>query len=139
MTDLALAVRENIRHDLDPRRVRAQIQSKIQELRAHQTRGVNRTRLNLKDYERSLASGNPSHLQEWSTKPDPEGVVRYYECAIQREAEEYARVRVIELLLDGEPRFILVYGDACDATVTQGTGPFKTLDEAQQWFFNGGR
>ncbi|MFC7734273.1 hypothetical protein ACFQX4_00180 [Roseomonas sp. GCM10028921] len=49
-----------------------------------------------------------------------------------------AMLRMTELPKEGQ-RFILVYGDVDDASVTSSTGPFETLEEARSWFLKGGR
>jgi hypothetical protein len=72
----------------------------------------------------------------FSRKPNLNYVDPMYDEWIERQLKYYSMVRVIELSSD---TFILVYGDVDDNTVTCGTGPFDTLDEATRWFTNGGR
>ena len=72
-------------------------------------------------------------------KPDtPEVVKAIWDGAITRQIDYYSLVRVVELPL-GEKRFKLVYGDTDNQTVTEGTGPFESIEEAVAWFTTGGR
>lgn len=59
-----------------------------------------------------------------------------YEEHVYEELAYYALVRIVMI---GPKRFILVYGDEDNATVTRGTGPFKTLEQASNWFLKQGR
>lgn len=59
-----------------------------------------------------------------------------YEERVYEELAYYAQVRVVMI---GPKRFILVYGDEDNATITRGTGPFKTPEQASGWFLNQGR
>ena len=71
--------------------------------------------------------------------PDtPEELNIIWEKFVTREKEYYSLVRVIEMPVAGK-RFILVYGDADNETVTRGTGPFESLENAIKWFTGGGR
>ena len=76
---------------------------------------------------------------EFARKPDTvDEVESMYANWIAREKEHYSLVRVIELHKK-DKRFILVYGDVDNKTVTSGTGPFESLERAIGWFVNGGR
>lgn len=121
----------NIRHEIDPDLVRAQIASKIAD---HERKRVIFT----EEHTRAVAAYEAAAVWRGFKPEGPEHVDPMIDRWIDREREHYALVRVIELPQKG-PRFILVYGDADDATVESGTGPFKTLDEAKDWFLGGGR
>lgn len=76
---------------------------------------------------------------KFARKPDSAYDVRsIWNGCITLEKEHYSSVRVIELPIDGK-RFILVYGNVANDTVTSGTGPFESLEKATTWFINGGR
>lgn len=100
----------NVRHDLDPEEVKKQIEYKVK------------------------------HLREFyanAKRDDPEFLAGT-EQSVKQQENYYSKVRVIELPQRGH-RFILVYGDVDDATVTFGTGPFETLEIAKNWFLTGSR
>lgn len=126
----------NVRHDLDPALVLAQVEAKIvkhNRSREHSRECAQKT---ADSYERAKADGSAKH---WPKPPaDPAYVDPLYDEWIAHERSHYARVRVIELPQPGK-RFILVYGDQNDATVKSGTGPFESLEEAASWFYKGGR
>lgn len=126
----------NVRHDIDPDLVAAQVEHKIA---SHET-----WRANLKELARTALASYKKVIEQpggrWSGRV-PEGddyVDPLIDEWIAREREHYAHVRIIELPQEGR-RFLLVYGEADDAIVTTGTGPFKGLDEARNWFLDGGR
>lgn len=83
-------------------------------------------------------------IKKWKTKPtdfsrrpqSPVMVRRMYKSWIDLELTYYAKVRVVRV---GAKKWLLVYGDTDDATVKSGTGPFKTLTKAKNWFFKQGR
>ncbi len=54
-----------------------------------------------------------------------------YAGFIDEQRTYYSTVRIVRT----KSRYRLVYGNA----KTKGTGPFKTLREAREWFLNGGR
>lgn len=127
----------NIRHNLDPVLVQAATVSKITHYEDLRVRRVGETIALLVKYEQSVANGTV--YRDWHHKPqDVQSVIDQHNEWIQREREYYSTVRVIELST-GEKRFLLVYGDVDDATVTEGTGPFETLDAAAKWFYRSGR
>ena len=126
----------NIRHEIDADLVKAQIEHKIAK-HEHQRGYMKEQALKtLESYEKAKLEGT-THL--WSKVPDGglhiDGMVDRW---IQHELEYYSKVRIIELQQEGK-RFILVYGDTDDATVTNGTGPFESIEKSTQWFLNGGR
>lgn len=125
----------NIRHDLDPALVQEQIEKNIGEILRRKASAVEGAQKALARYEQHVAEGL---AHRWPRKPDPEQIGGCYDNMVATERTYYAKARVIELPQEGN-RFILVYGDADDATVEFGTGPFATLDEASGWFFRGGR
>ena len=108
---------QNIRHDLDPQLVQASVEKQIAR--------YERLRDDLKQWNRDNKEGiawiDPM-IDSWN----------------DRERNHYALVRVIELPQPGK-RFILVYGDADDATVTTGTGPSESLERSANWFYRQGR
>lgn len=104
------------RYDLDPVLVGEQVRKKIQEYEDL------RVRL-LKNEQERQKRGRPPYanqmIDEW----------------IAKERTHYATVRVLHV-----PRgYLLVYGEQLDTAAAEGTGPFKTLEEAKRWFLNGGR
>lgn len=127
----------NIRHDLDPVLVQAAVAKQIAYYEDSCVRRVGESIALLAKYEQSIAA--KTVYKDWYAKPQSaESVGNQFDTWIEREREYYSTVRVIELPT-GEKRFLLVYGDADDATVTTGTGPFDTLDTAAEWFFRCGR
>jgi hypothetical protein len=134
--DLGDPPHKNVRHDLDPVLVQAQIEKKVANTAAQMARRIVETTELCQRYEADMAAGK---TKNWARKPDgPAEVERYMTEWMAHERDYYAKVRVIELPQPGK-RFLLVYGDADDATVTKGTGPFESIHRAQAWFFNGGR
>ena len=128
--------RGNIRHDLDPALVAAQVADKLEYLEQYRIDHKQRARDNITSYEAAKLVGK-SHL--WAHPPDSvESVDPIVDKWIAQEREYYAKVRVIELPKLGR-RFVLVYGTSIDADVIAGTGPFDTLDAAASWFFKSGR
>jgi len=105
---------KNVRHDIDPTLVAAQIEAKVAEYRRYYG-GVT-----------TLPKSEPDAPDAWADK------------AIALERQRYALVRVIELPKTGN-RFVLVYSDQDDAAVTEGTGPFESFEVAASWFLKGGR
>jgi hypothetical protein len=116
-------------YPLDPDKVNATVRAKV------------------KNYEEMLRLGvinAISLMKKWKTKPtdfcrrptSPIKVRKMYNSWIDLEYNHYAKVRVVRI---GARKYVLVYGDVDNATVESGTGPFKTLTKAQEWFFNQGR
>lgn len=126
----------NIRHEIDAELVKAQINKKIADHERHRIYMKEQALKTLESYEKAKLEGT-THL--WSRVPDGglhiDGMVDKW---IQHELEYYSKVRIIELPQKGK-RFILVYGDTNDATVTNGTGPTESIEKSAQWFLNGGR
>lgn len=125
----------NIRHEIDPVGVAASIEKAVAR--------YEQLRVQFKEQaEEALASYNRRTEKErlqWSKVPrGPAYVDPMIDDWIASERVHYARVRVIELPT-GSKRFLLVYGDADDATVTSGTGPFASYEKACDWFLNQGR
>lgn len=73
----------------------------------------------------------------------PGNLRRLFDDSLKEQCGYYSTVRVIELPKPSPrsriKRVILVYDNADDATVTRGTGPFQTLEQAKSCFLNGGR
>lgn len=129
--------KSNIRHELDPEKVKASVAKKIAEYEKHRIEWKARAEANVKQYAEDMAAGTAG--KNWTRKPDgPAYVDPMIDEWIARETDCYALVRVIELPQEGN-RFILVYGDEDDATVKRGTGPFESFERAAQWFYNTGR
>lgn len=127
----------NIRHDLEPALVQTSTAKQVAYYEDFRVRRVGETIALLAKYEQSVA--NDTVYKDWHSKPqDVQSVIELFDLWIQRERKYYSKVRVIELPT-GEKRFLLVYGDVDDATVTEGTGPFETFDTAAKWFYGSGR
>lgn len=127
----------NIRHDLDPADVLDRINKKIARWEQEAIKRVQEATDHELDYQRRVAEGTVARY--WARRPDSaERIDAMYEDWIKYEQEHYSHVRVIELPQPGK-RFILVYGVQDDMKVTEGTGPFATLDDAKNWFLNQGR
>ena len=126
----------NVRHDLDAELVKAQVAKKLVT--------IEQTRILYKKQEEELLAkyesdklNNRAHL--WTNVPKgPKRIDPMINGWAARERNCYAKVRIIEFP-EGERRFLLVYGDEDDTTVTSGTGPFETQERAAAWFLNGGR
>jgi hypothetical protein len=129
----------NIRHDIDLILVQTAVASKIAHYEDIRVRLIGESIALLAKYEQSVANGTA--YKDWHRKPqDAQSVTTMVDNWIEREREYYSTVRVVESPT-GEKRFLLVYGDENDATVTStgGTGPFSTYDAAVKWFTRGGR
>lgn len=126
----------NVRHDLDPVLVQAQVEEKVAGHELNRIRFKREAQATLESYEQDKLLGKSAH---WSKVPaGPAYVDPMIDEWIARERNEYALARVIELPKDGK-RFVLAYGDVEDAAVTGGTGPFESVETAAKWFFTGGR
>lgn len=126
----------NIRHDIDPALVQAQVEKKIASLEAHRVEMKARVVESLEFYEQAKAKGT---AHRWTRVPEgPAYVDPLVDKWIELERTHYARVRVIELPTTGK-RFVLTYGGIEDSAVTSGTGPFNSFEEASRWFLNSGR
>lgn len=118
---------KNITHKLPADKVAAQVAKKCAEYEKH--------RVDQKAYAVDALRRYAENPNLFSKKPEIDYIDPMYNDWIEKEHTYYAKVRVVHV-----PRgFVLVYGDDDDATVTSGTGPFKTLKEASAWFLNGGR
>lgn len=126
----------NVRHDIDPVLVQAQVENKVAQYELDRIRFKREAQATLDAYEQDKLKGQTA---PWPKVPEgPAYVDPMIDEWIARERNEYALVRVIELPKDGK-RFVLTYGDVEDAAVTSGTGPFESVELAAKWFFNGGR
>lgn len=126
----------NIRHNLDPALVQAQIDKKVCEHIQHRNSAVEYAKKRCEEYTNATQEERQAR---WISPPESHEIIEaIYNKWIEREKNHYTFVRVIELPKKGN-RFILVYGDADDATVKSGTGPFKTCQEAMDWFLKSGR
>ena len=128
---------QNVRHDLDPAVVADAVARKLADIDRHGQYRVERAREFTAKYLKDLADGVAS--KNWLHQPDsPEDVQHRLQAQRQTEQSYYAKVRVVELPREGN-RFVLVYGDVDDASVTTGTGPFESFDKAVEWFVRLGR
>lgn len=125
----------NIRYELDPIRVADAVARNVADLERQKAQCVADEAALVAEYQQAVADGT---AHRWTRKPELGRVGPIFDDAIALEKTRYATVRVIELPQPGK-RFILVYGDAEDATCTSGTGPFESIEKAGDWFFNLGR
>jgi len=127
----------NTRHEINPALVRAEIDKKVAELERLRIEWKEKALRLLDEYE--LAKANSSALR-WSRVPEGPGYVDpTIDRWIRQELDYYALVRVIEMPRPSGKRFLLVYGDADDSTVSEGTGPFESYAAASDWFLKSGR
>lgn len=123
----------NIRHDLDPIIVSDNVDRAVSEHDRRRGELKASAEEAVASYQRALEDGTAKH---WARAPSGPGYIDpMIDEWIAREKNYYAKVRVIER----EDGFRLVYGDVDDATVQDGTGPFKSFNKAVSWFTNGGR
>ena len=123
----------NIRHDLDPALVAAQVEKMIARHEQDRITLKEQTRQSIAEYEQAKIDGS---AERWQREPKDDGHVDVMiNDRVERERIYYSKVRVIER----DDGFRLVYGDADDATVEDGTGPFADLERAAAWFMNSGR
>lgn len=128
----------NIRHDLDPVLVAEQIERKCAEHDRQRKEQMVKADKNWIDYNASVADGTVA--RKWVRAPDTAASIdEMYHRWIRYEREVYAKVRIIELPIKAKKKFILVYGDTDDATVTHGTGPTESIEKSTEWFMRGGR
>lgn len=129
----------NIRHDLTKQEVAEQTERKIQQLLSDKTYAVKTSIENCARYAAHVKDGNAEKY--WVRRPEtPEWNSEFYDGLISTEREHYAKVRIIELVQSNKPKkFILVYGNADDMTVENGTGPFESIEVAKSWYLSGGR
>lgn len=103
--------------------------------------------LQVKRYEEMRRQGvitAIASMKKWKKTPQlftrrpmsPVKVRKMYNSWIAIERTHYAKVRVVRI---GAKKWLLIYGDVDNATVKTGTGAFKTLTKAKDWFFNQGR
>jgi hypothetical protein len=133
----ATSLRQNRRYEIDPALVRAQIDRKVAHYEQQRIERNQQAQQSLEEYERADLD---KRAARWRARPQgPEQVNAMYARWIEQEKDYYALVRVIELPGVSNKRFILVYGDTDDATVTCGTGPFESFELAADWFLKSGR
>lgn len=129
----------NIRHDLDPILVRNSVEKQIQRYESLRIQLKKEAQNALASYENDKAEGKHSH---WGHIPEGDGYVDpMIDSWIKEEREYYSLVRIIELPDKDGDRFLLLYGesDYIGSLLSNGTGPFPTLEEASNWFLNQGR
>lgn len=110
------------RYELDPQRVRESVLGKCAEYWLHRTRLIRQTLECLERYNQDPKG--------WYRKPDPTYIGPMYDAWVEKERTHYANVYIIE---DGG--FTLRYTEGA----TRGTGPFRSLQAAENWFYRGGR
>jgi hypothetical protein len=116
-------------YPLDVERVRLTVDAKIAE---HTKQMISRSKEAVTVFKKWKKT---PHL--FSRRPStPITVRKMYKSWIDLERTYYAKVRVVRI---GTKKWILVYGDVDNTTIKSGTGPFKTLTKAQDWFFKQGR
>lgn len=119
----------NKTYQLDADKVKASVDAKVAE---YTKQMISRSREAITIFKKWKKT---PHL--FSRRPStPITVRKMYKSWIELERAYYAKVRVVRI---GTKKWILVYGDTDDTTVKSGTGPFKTLTKAQDWFFKQGR
>lgn len=125
-----------IRHEIDPILVEKAINAQVKEYEDRKIEDkVNQQNL-LEEYAEDMKNGNAT--KRWTKAPEPEGKIeKMYNDWIKTEKTHYAKVRVIEDPNQTGKRFYLVYGK--DKDEAKGTGPFESLDKAQDWFLKQGR
>lgn len=123
----------NIRYDLNPDDVIEQTRKRVEELTNKKAHHIKEAQQLTLDYWADVDG------VRFSRKPtSPQEYAEMYDNWIKLEQTYYAKVRIIELPKEGN-RFVLVYGDTDDQTVTNGTGPFETIELATRWYLNSGR
>ena len=121
----------NIRHNIDPTLVKANVERKVSKYGANRLFDKARSKDTIEAYKKMPEQFSGPRDEAYFDYIDP-----LYDNWIEQERTYYAKVRVIRI---APRKYILVYGNANDKTVKSGTGPFKTLREAKAWFLNGGR
>lgn len=121
----------NIRHELDQVKVKESVDCKVAKYNEY------RVKDKTTHDEWKLAISKDPKVQ-WQEPQNHDEVDKMYDEWIDRELNYYALVRVIELPQKGK-RFILVYGDSDDSTITNGTGPSESFDRSAEWFYKHGR
>lgn len=127
-----------IRHDIPAALVTAAVDAAVERHGYSHTRSVKMAEDVQAMYEACIADG-----RTWNGNP-PSGVDAvdaYYQERVRHERAHYGTVRVLERLSEPleEVRFRLIYGMEPDSAEAEGTGPFASLEEAQNWFTHGGR
>jgi hypothetical protein len=116
-------------YHLDPAKVNASVDLQVKRYEEMRRQGVITAISSMKKWKKTP--------QLFSRRPQsPVKVRKMYNSWIDIERTHYAKVRVVRI---GAKKWLLVYGDVDNATVKSGTGPFKTLTKAQDWFFKQGR
>jgi len=122
--------------DLDPVLVAEQIEKRCAEYETIRVRKVAEAEAWTLEYEACVANGTVG--RKFIRRPTSvEQENDFYKKRIAQEREVYSRVRIVELTLPLEKKFVLVYGKS--PTDTEGTGPFESVEKASNWFFRGGR
>lgn len=125
----------NIVHTIDPDLVQTSVDKKIDHLKKLCNERVEIAVAAIRKYEKDPT---PFEKHGLPRPENPELIKTGFNKMIKKELEYYALARVVELPQKGK-RFILVYGDEDNETVTSGTGPFISYDKAEGWFTTQGR
>lgn len=136
-----MARAKNIRHDLDPEKVKASVAAQVADWERWRVSQKQEEAQLREQYDADLAQGKSVDWMRcrWQRIPDDGAQVdARVDKSIAKEREFYGKVRVIEVCKPAK-RFLLVYGDVSDEEVTSGTGPFGSVEQAATFFFNGGR
>ena len=91
----------------------------------------------LENFEKNNHRFYEGRAAEWDK--DLKSMTRLYNNCIKYALDYYSKVRIIRLKHKRGNKFVLVYGDMNDNDVKGGTGPFATVQSAQDWFVGGGR
>lgn len=122
---------KNLRHNIDPILVAIQTEHAISRHERFRTSAKACVLQQIEAYKHK-----PTMFNGLRSEKDLEWIDPHYDSVIKREKQHYAKVRVIRI---ASRKYILVYGNAKDSTVKRGTGPFKTLREAKNWYLHSGR
>ena len=128
----------NIRHDLDPVKVKNEIDRTVEMLERQKLSRMKEADKLTARYEEDVRDGTAD--RNWGRAPTTSGQLeQIYNDRIETQKQYYSKVRVIELPVSSDHRFVLAYGGKPDSEVTSGTGLFESVEKAAQWFFNNGR
>lgn len=122
---------KNIRYNIDPDLVSGAVFRAIYNIEVRRARTLAETKESIEQYktrQNEFAHPFTNESLEW--------INPHFDACIKRERNKYSKVRVIKI---ARSKYVLAYGNTKNSLIKRGTGPFKTLREAQNWFINGGR
>ena len=130
----------NKRHNLDPESVSKQIQKKVDEFKLKMEDSLQKEKEIHILYKEAKKKGTHTKWLKPRTDLDADlkEITSIYEQMIKKQQDYYSTVRIIELN-QSDKHFVLVYGNQEDSQVTEGTGPFESIEKSIAWFINGGR